>query len=397
MSELELLADEIDGRLHAAVVKDGRLHDLYVDRVKESVSWAALYLGKVLKVDTRLDAAIIDLGGGLTGFLPAKHVHLPASDPSETRTGIAELLKAGQTLPVQVKAEAKAESIHENHKLPRLTTQVYAFGQCLILSPLSSQVTMSRQIEKAGLFKLASTLKGKGGWIIMPTAAHANEDLIRRESESLLAVWHEVEKALEAGDKPRLLRAGPDAIERAFIDYSAFRFSHIHAGSKKVLDSIISWSRRFDPPLADSKRLRLFRPEKSSMRLFDMHDVYSALATLEAAAVPLPSGGSLIIEPTQALTVVDVNQGGGQTAGAANAEAAAEVARQARLRNLSGAIIVDFINMDRGAERARLIETLEEAFAGDPAGAQIPGFTRLGIVEITRKRRTATLAEKLKE
>ena len=156
------------------------------------------------------------------------------------------------------------------------------------------------------------------------------------------------------------------------------------------------WCEQHDPTLATSKKLRLFKPEKLGQKLFEINDLFSEIAMLEEPVVYLGGGGSIIIEPTHAVIMIDVNQGSGASASAVNQEAATEVARQMRLRNLSGAILVDFIGMHLKAERIKLVETMEKLLAWDTANAEVHGFTRLGIIELTRKRRTATYAEKIK-
>jgi ribonuclease E/ribonuclease G len=398
MNGLELLADEIDGRLYAAVVNKGVLTDLYVDPVDTTAGWASLYLGKVIKIDPKLDAAFVDIGDGLTGYLPAKHIRHPGADESETRTGITELLSGGQMILVQIKSEAKRYTEHEAHKLPRLTMKLYVPGMFLVYSPTSSQVTISRRIENEGVLTLTAKLKGKGGWLVQHHAEKATEAEIAHEAKYLQDAWQSILAAKEARKgKPGLLKAGPNALFRAVTDYGAIHFEHIHVGSKKVLDLMTGWCADHVPALATSKRLRLFKPEKTGQRLFDIHDIYAALEALQDGHVHLPSGGSVIIEPTSAVTVIDVNQGSCGSMSAANQDAAREIARQCRLRNMSGAILIDFINMGQRDERTRLLDTLAEVFADDLANAQVHGFTRLGIIELTRKRRTATLAEKLKK
>ncbi|MBU6475126.1 MAG: ribonuclease E/G [Alphaproteobacteria bacterium] len=393
MSELELFADAVEGRLMAVVVKDGVPDDLYADAATP-VRWGALYLGRVVKIDTKLQAALVDLGGGLTGFLPAKHVRTAGADSSDARSGIAELLKGGQTVIVQVKSEGRAGSANENEKMPRLTMKLYVPGLFLAYSPTAKQVTISRKIESEEILALTAKLKGAGGWIVRSPAEKASADEIEGEARRLQDEWQSILAAKEAlGDKPGLLKEGPDAVARALADYDATAFGHIYAGDKKVLGIITGWCAAHLPALATSKRLRLFKPEKPGQRLFDSHDIFGTLESLEESAVPLPSGASLVIERTAALTVIDVNQGGASGIAAANLDAAPAIARQCRLRNLSGAILVDFINMDKKDARRDVLETLTAAVADDPAAAQVHGFTRLGMVEITRRRRTASLAE----
>lgn len=396
MNGLELFIDEIDGRLHAAITQKGRVIDLYVDAKERDISWASMYLGKVIKVDKNLDAAIIDLGNGQQGFLPAKHVHFAGADGSEKRTGIAELVKPGTMMLVQAKSEAKRGSQHEQHKMPRLTTKLYIQGQYLVYCPLASQVTMSRKIQNEHTLEISARLKGKGGWIVLRTAEEADDDAIVAESLALQKEWQVLsDMHKSSSDTPRLLREGPNALARALFDYGDLAFDHIHAANRAIFSLMETWCAKFKPALATSKRLRLYKPETPGQKLFDIHDIYATLESLTDSLVDLPSGGSIIIEPTHALIVIDVNQGAGSSIDA-NIEAAHEVYRQTHLRNLSGAVLVDFIGISQRTDRSRLIETMEKIFAEDNAQAQVHGFTRLGIVEITRKRRTAMYWEKMR-
>ncbi|MBI1215359.1 MAG: S1 RNA-binding domain-containing protein [Alphaproteobacteria bacterium] len=397
MSGYELFADDIDGRMHAAVVRKGVVTDLYVDPIDMTGAWAALYLGKVIKLDKKLDAAIVDLGNGLSGFLPAKHVRFPGEGPAETRTGIADLLKPGQMVTVQIKSEAKNESLHEQHKLPRLTTKIYVMGQHLLYSPVLNSVTISRSIQNEKIIGMTARLKGKGGWLVQSTAEKADAATLEAESRQLMHEWQIIHDAREASeDKPRLLKGAPSALYRALGDYGSNRFDHIHIGNRRIFERMEKWCKRLQPDLATSKRLRLFKPEKPEQRLFEIDDIYSTLQALDNDIVHLPCGGSIIIEPTHAMVIIDVNQGGAASQMIANMEAAAESARQIRLRNLSGAILIDFINMQLKSDRYQLYNAVEKAFARDHANAAIYGFTRLGIMEITRKRRSSPLAERLK-
>lgn len=397
MSGIELLVDDVGGRLHCAVMRKSGLADLYADPTDMTGSWASLYLGKVVKLDTKLDAAIVDLGNGLLGFLPAKHVHFAGGDASEKRSGIANMLKGGQMLLVQIKSEGKRASPNENHKMPRLTTKLYVLGHHLVYCPLASPVTMSREIEREDVLGMTAKLKAKGGWILQPHAEEEILDVLQAEAQKLLDEWSVIQASEKSSEgKPRLLKGGPTALHRTLFDYGADAFDHIHMGSRKLFDAMSQWCAKYDPPLSTSKRLRLYKPEKPGQTLFDMEDVASELDMLSESRIDLACGGSIIIEPVQALTVVDVNRGSADTVFKANEEAALETARQMRLRNISGAILIDFIGMDERTQRASIMDTLTEAFANDPGNAQIHGFTRLGIIEMTRKRRTASYAEKMK-
>lgn len=393
MSSLDLYADELNGRLHVAVVRKTVLADLYADSLDRAGAWGSVYSGKVTKIDKSLDAAVIDLGAGLYGLLPAKHVHLSGAGRSEERTGIAELLSPGQQVMVQVKAEAKKSTPHENAKMPRLTTRIVLPGQFLSYSPFASQVTISSSLGSEETLALTARLKGKGGWIVKLAAQDADADEIQAEAQRLQEDW-QVISAMTTGE-PRLLKAGPDALSRALFDNGEKSFGHIHIGSKDIFAAMTAWCEKFSPALATSRRLRLFKPEKVGQRLFDINDIAGEIEDLRDKRVSLPSGGTLVIDAVHAMTVIDVNQGPAFNHAAANAEAAREIARQIRLRNISGAILADFITTTNRADRQRLQEEIESALLGDHAGAQMHGFTRLGIAEITRKRRTASYAEKI--
>jgi len=396
MSATDLYVDEINGRLHAAVVWKTILQDLYSDPLNRVGAWGAIYSGRVSKIDRKLDAAIIDLGHGQTGFLPAKHVHRIGGDESETRTGIAELLKPGQTITVQIKSEAKRASHHEQHKLPRLTTQIYVMGHHLVYCPRANPVTMSRSILRKDVLGMTAKLQAQGGWILKPHAEEEDIDVLKAEADKLLAEWQVITGVkAESGNAAATLKGGPNALYRALFDYGAHAFGHIHIGNhSKLFDMMREWCAKYDPPLATSKRLKFFKPEKPQQKLFDIHDVFGQVEDLKETHIPLPSGGSLILDFTHALVTFDVNQGSAPDIITTNNEAAEEAARQVRLRNLSGAILIDFINLPEKTQRARLYDLVEEAFEGDASSTVVHGFTRLGIMEITRKRRTGWHAEK---
>lgn len=394
LRNLELMVDRRHGRLTAAVMRRDGLYDLYIDGGDVTASWASIYQGKVAKIDRALDAAIVDLGNGLQGFLPAKHARSFVPDRNEKRPDITELLKPGQSLLVQIKSEAKRGSRHEQAKMPRLTAKVTLMGQYAQHTPLSPKVLMSRRIARPDVLETITAIKqGSDGFLMQAQCDLAACDDLIREVEVLPRLWQAI-SATGGGDEPRLLQAGPNAMERALIDYGSAAFDHIYVADKDILGMMQDWCALHQPDLAQSKRLRLFKPEKLGQKLFDIHEIDGAIEDLRDGAVALPSGGGIIIEYTHAMVVVDVNQGSCTNILTANLEAAREVARQMRLRNLSGAILVDFINMNHRTERAEVLDALEKALAHDGATSLVHGFTRVGIVEITRKRRTGMLVEK---
>lgn len=398
MSGADLLVDEIDGRLHAAIVYKGVLHDLYTDSHNTVGLWSSIYMGKVVKIDTALDSAIVDLGGGLQGILAAKHVIYPGEDTSQgtgKKPSIAQMVSPGQKILVQIKSEARRGTENERHKLPRLTMKIVIIGQYLMHCPVSDKIILSKKNETDKTRKMAEELKGHGGWIIQAAADKADYMDVKLEANAMFREWKIIRDSIDDGrDSPQLGKNGLNALRRSLCDYGDLAFDHIYAGNKKILDVFLLWSKKHDPSLADSKRLRLFKPEKPGQRLFDIHDIYGCLEDLKEKTVYLNGGGSIVIEEAHAFTVIDVNQGEARNIIEVNRQAAFEIGRQIRLRNLSGAILVDFINMKNKSDRFELIETLETIFQQDKIAVQVHGFTRLGIAEITRKRRSASYAEK---
>lgn len=377
MSRYELLIDEINGRIHAAVMQKTTLQALYIDPPEPSGAWASIYLGKIIKTDKKLNARIIDLGGGRHGLLPDKNA-------------LSSDLMNGQMIFVQIKAEGKSSSLLENHKLPRLTMKLHIMGHALYYTPFSSELHNAEVSAWAADF-----LKGKGGWVLREAARNADQEKIKEEAAMLIQSWKEMEAAAASSLLPGLLRNGPSALEHALGDYGLFSFDHVYTGNKSLLNDVIAWSNTFEPRFSDSKRLRLFRPEKPQQNLFDIYDLYAVLDELKEPVVALPNGGSVVIETTTALTVVDVNQGAADNTQSCNFEAASLITRQLRLRNISGGIIIDFINMTSKSDRMRLLDYIQSALAADPVPVQCHGFTRLGLIEITRKRRQASYGESL--
>lgn len=395
---LELLIDERNGRLHAAVVRKTSMIDLYVDSLDTPAPWGSIYVGRVAKIDRALDAAIVEIGDGMLGLLPAKHAQPDVAKNSPMkRASIGDVMRPGQTVIVQVKSEAKRGTRHEQLKMPRLTTKIVIMGQYSHHTPMVKRVLMSRKIARPEVIDLVTEMKeGDTGFLVQATAdlAPAIGD-IKAEAVELVKIWQKLAADIESGgNTPRLLLRGPHAIERVMIDYSCAAFSHIYAANKAILDQMQTWCATHQPALATSKRLRLFKPEKLGQKLFDFYDVEGAIADLNESQVFLPGGGGIIIDHAHAMVVIDVNQGSNPSMVDANIEAAREVARQIRLRNLGGAIVVDFINMTNRTDRTAVIDALEKALENDTASPLVHGFTRIGIVEITRKRRTAMHIEK---
>ncbi|MCW8834800.1 MAG: ribonuclease E/G, partial [Rhodospirillales bacterium] len=302
-------------------------------------------------------------------------------------------LTEGAPIIVQVDRDA-AEG-----KGPKVTARPTLSGLFLIYEPGGEGVHVSSRIKGPERSRLLNALKdivGDDEAVVARTAAEdANPEALAAELESLRMQWRDIKAKAGNSAPPSLLLAPPTALERALRDHSGPNLRCIVAEDPATLAMAREACNRATPGLDG-----LLELHRGKGALFDTHDIEAQIDEALSPNVRLPSGGSLVIERTAALTVVDVNSGGQDESGksrmilAANLEAAEELARQVRLRNLSGQIVVDFINMRDPKDRKRLLQTITKVFSDD-GRTDLFGMTRLGLVEIRRKAARASLADTL--
>jgi len=415
MSRLELLVDRDGPLTRAAVLTDGRLTDLHIDHAGRPSLLGTIILGRVERIATGLNGAFVDLGNGLSGLLPAADVRRPILDddspqPRANRPGakpapIGALLRTGQPVMVQVKADAAGT------KGPSLTMDITLPGRFLVHAPLGRDIAVSKRLgsgpERAALARRIEQLATGAGWIVRAGAAQVSDALLAAESEALHLQWRAIRDDARAGSAPRLLHSGPDAPTRALIEQGAaapatilvddpppaegIGASGIRIGDGPLLSTLRDWCGHHAPDL-----LPRLGGHTDTQRLFDLRDLDTAITDLLDVRVPLPLGGSLVIERTEALTVVDVNAGERGNPLDANLDAAAEIARQLRLRNVGGIVVVDFVNMRSRGDAERVLAALSQAVESDPVQTQVYGMSKLGLVELTRARRGTPLAALLR-
>jgi len=382
VSRIDILADRSGPLTRAAVLTDGRLTDLYIDHAGRPSLLGAVFLGRVERIATGLDAAFVDLGSGMSGLLSATD----ARGPKGRVERIGTLLRTGQPVLVQVKADAVGA------KGPTLTMDVTLPGRFLVHAPMARGVAVSKRLgtgpARAELLRrLGDVLVGEG-WIARAGAATATPDQLAAEADSLRLAWRAIADSLH-GPAPARLRAGPDAPTRALIEHGSAAPA-ITVEGKDLLRALVRWCEDMAPDLAGR-----IAPYEGTPGLFEMRDLDQRIADLVGRRVALSGGGSLVIERTEALTVVDVNAGERGNALDVNLEAAAEIARQLRLRNVGGIVVVDFVNMKGRSEPERVLNALAHAVADDPSQTQVYGMSKLGLVEMTRARRGTALADLL--
>lgn len=404
MSRIALLIDQDGPFTRAAVLVDDRLTDLHIDRSDRPSLLGHVFLGRVERIANSLEGAFVDLGG-VTGLLVAGDARKPdGSRPAKRPNRIGGLLRTGQSILVQVKADAIGD------KGPSLTMDVALPGRFLVHTPFSPDVAVSKRLgtgpERAALADRARALLSaaglpandspangslQGGWILRAGAAGASDEALSRDAMSLHTRWSAVAQAVSSGP-PRLLCPGPDAFARAVIELGATPPDAVIVDGGPLDGGalhrrVAAWFQERAPEL--SPRLTRHTPPG---RLFDQRDLDTAIADLLDRRVALPRGGSLVIEPTEALTVIDVNAGDRANPLDVNLDAAAEIARQLRLRNIGGIIVVDFVNLRARSDADRVLAALTRAVDSDPLQTQVYGMSKLGLVELTRARRGSALS-----
>ncbi len=386
-SRVTILVDR-DGQLtRAAVLADGRLDDLYIDRADRPSLQGAIILGRVERIATGLNAAFVDLGEGKSGLLAASETRRAEAGSARGPTQrIGTVLRTGQPVLVQVKADAVGA------KGPTVTMDITLPGRFLVHAPFAQGIAVSKRLAqgpaRAELLRRLEPLLVGEGWIARAGSGAAPPDALSAEADTLMAAWRDLQQAAATAQAPVLLRNSPSAPQRALIEHGVPE--RIIVDGKELATGLARWCADFASDLAGRIETHLGSP-----RLFEMHDLDSELMGLLDTRAPLSAGGSLVIERTEALTVVDVNAGERGNALDVNLEAAREIARQIRLRNVGGIVVVDFVNLKSHGDRERLLNAVALAVAADPVQTQVYGMSKLGLVELTRARRGMALADLL--
>jgi ribonuclease G len=453
----EILINGSQRETRVAILEDERLVELLVDRPDHRRTVGDIYLGRVEAVLPGIQAAFVDIGQEKSAFLHASDLLEPDeddepdeeeeaeeeidADPAEAaaeggtveeggadrragwRTGrdrrrrgrgnggqanggtgearqreisprralpsIQDILKKGQTLPVQVTKEPIGT------KGCRVTAQISLPGRFLVYMPYASKVGVSRKIEsreqRAKLREMVSKLlpKDAGGVIVRTVAEGVTEEHFRREIESLLQLWRKINrKKTFVRRAPALLQRETSLTRGIIRDLFSAKVDALHVDSKELYNEIEQYLNQIDPELMG--RVHLYAEPTP---LFDKFDIESEIRDLFKARVELPTGGSLIIQPTEALVSIDVNTGRytgkkdpEKTILRTNLEAAREIARQIRLRDIGGIIVCDFIDMETRSNREKVLQELRTHLGRDRARTKALAVSELGLVEMTRQR-----------
>ncbi len=430
----EILINGTPRETRVAILEDDTLVELLVDRPDSRRMVGDIYLGKVEAVLPGIQAAFVDIGTEKSAFLHASDLVEPEDEdemdeegeegeegqegqegqegeegaaldgapdsrpkgngPREFRRGaklppIQDLVKRGETMLVQVSKEPIGT------KGPRVTRQISLAGRFLVFMPYASKVGVSRKIEsreeRVRLRQMVTNIlpKGEGGVIVRTVGEEVTEETFRREIESLLKLWKKIVKKQVFVRAPALVQRETSLTRGIVRDLFSAKVDHLAVDSKELHHEIVGYLDQVGPELKE--RVELY--EGQPQALFDKYEIESEIRDLFKRRVDLPTGGYLIIEHTEALVSVDVNTGRytgkkdpEKTIFKTNTEAAREVARQLRLRDIGGIIVVDFIDMETKSNRDKVIQELRTYLARDRARTRAFAVSELGLVEMTRQR-----------
>ena len=373
----------------AALLTDEKIDELIV--AQGSYQIGDIFLGTVENVLPGIDAAFVNIGESeKNGFI---HVNdLGPFRLKKAASGITELLEPRQKVLVQVMKEPTGS------KGPRLTGNIALPGRYLVLQPYGQGVNISRRIstesERNRLRALGVLVKPPStGLLLRSEAEDISEEFLIDDLENLLKHWELIQQASESCTPPILLDRDEDFINRILRDNNGQNITQIVVDNSEAIDRVKDFFGK------DIKDLSI-ELHSDSKNILEKYRVISTINDALKPRVDLPSGGYIIIEPTEALTVIDVNSGSftrsansRETVLWTNCEAAIEIARQLKLRNIGGVIIIDFIDMDTRRDQLQLLEHFTSAINGDSARPQIASLTELGLVELTRKRQGQNIYE----
>jgi ribonuclease G len=402
MSE-EILINVTPMECRVALVENGVVQELFVERTAKRGLVSNIYKGKVVRVLPGMQAAFVEIGLSRTAFLHANDIISAKKEASDTEPSISELLHEGQMITVQVMKDMLGS------KGARLTTDLSIPSRFLVYMPFGEHIGISQRIEnEAERERLKSIIKQikeahsdslKGGVIVRTAAEGVSEAELSQDMEYLIKLWQHVQDKKIKIQTPTLIYEELPLYQRIIRDLVIQNISKILVDSRETYGKIIEFVRDFVPNAEE--KIEHYPGERP---LFELYNVEDDLQKALSRKVTLKSGGYLIIDQTEAMTTVDVNTGSfvgsrtlEDTVFKTNLEATHAIARQLRLRNLGGIIIIDFIDMQEADHRTQVLKAFEKMLTRDHAKTKITQVSELGLVEMTRKRTRESLEHLLCE
>jgi ribonuclease G len=385
----EILINSTSREIRAALVEDGVLQDLLIERSARRGLIGNIYIGKVSRVLPGMQAAFVDIGIARTAFLHASDIGPAERGATAADPVISELLREGEQLPVQVMKDPIGT------KGARLTTNMTIPSRYLVLLPMGGKIGVSARIEdeeeRARLKDIMQRIvpdDGVFGFIVRTAAEGASLDALRADMLFLDKLWAIISEEARGGNAGKLVHEDLSLAVRVMRDVASSDVERIQVDSEATYERLKSFAATFIPDIAPT--VEWYQGRRPMLDLYGIEDEIEKALNRK---VTLKSGGYVIFDQTEAMTTIDVNTGAyvgrrnlEETIFRTNLEAAVTIARQLRLRNLGGIIIIDFIDMDEALHRRQVLEALEAALASDHARTQITEHSALGLVEMTRKR-----------
>ncbi|MFP9021861.1 ribonuclease E [Pseudomonas aeruginosa] len=382
--------------LRVALVDGQRLFDLDIESGAREQKKANIYKGRITRVEPSLEAAFVDFGAERHGFLPLKEISREYFKKSpEGRINIKEVLSEGQEVIVQVEKEERG------NKGAALTTFIILAGRYLVLMPNNPRAGgISRRIEGEERNELREALNGLNapadmGLIVRTAGLGRSTEELQWDLDYLLQLWSAIKEASGERGAPFLIYQESNVIIRAIRDYLRQDIGEVLIDSIDAQEEALNFIRQVMPQYASKVKLY-----QDSVPLFNRFQIESQIETAFQREVKLPSGGSIVIDPTEALVSIDINsaratKGGDieETALQTNLEAAEEIARQLRLRDIGGLIVIDFIDMTPAKNQRAVEERVREALEADRARVQVGRISRFGLLEMSRQRLRPSLGE----
>jgi Rne/Rng family ribonuclease len=401
---MDILIEELQGSVCVAALEKRKLAGLEVDPAMEQVRWGSIYWAKVKSIDASLDAAYLDLDGQNTGILYNADTRKRTKEGKIVKggaTAIGKSFKTGSFVAVQAKSayQPKLDDDYTSgeSKIPRMSMDITLPGRYLIYCVMMDGNRLSARIEdkklRKQLEKMLSELESINGCILRAAAANTQTEILVREGIILQSAWKDMQQYLK-GKEPGLLALGPGSIQRTLSDQAGQQIDRIEIVTLDHMNQVEEWCSIFAPDLVTKITPIELDDATEDMALFYHRDLMEQIKSLFSPYALLPGGGNIIIQHTAALTAIDVNKAADKRARlAVNLDAANEIARQIRLRNIGGIITIDFLKFQGKKEENQVLAALQKAVGDDPCTVQIHGKTPLGLVEITRKRRMPPLHE----
>ena len=386
---LEILISRDKEERKMALLENGKLIEYYIEEEKSIRKEGNIYIGIVKDIIKGMQAAFVDIGTEKNSFIHLKDVLDKVDESKEnlnTKIDISSVIKVGQKLLVQVKKDSNLQ------KGARVSTHINLPSKYIALMPNTDIVTISQKItdtkEQERLVKLVKENLSKGNGAIIRTSAIGKEQEIIEDIKNIEAKWKKIETSFknDKGNKPKLIAKSENIVEKMLIDLPENSIQKITINNKKDYEKMLEFKEK--KSYLKSTEIELIEDQD----ILDKYDIEKEIAKLENRKIWLKCGGFITIDKTEALTAIDVNTGKytgtknvEQTIYKVNEEATIEIAKQLRLRDIGGIIIIDYIDMKDEKNKEKIETLLKERLKKDRTKTQVEGFTKLDLMEMTRK------------